>query len=237
MRGMFLDFEATDKNADSARITQVAFSIFDLSKQKELFHYSSLVMPEGEFYFDETASAITGIDIEQLLEFGASLRSVLEIMHKHLSGVEYLIAHNLHAYDLPLYKNEVKRLELADYELPSLIDTRFDVPWPNHIETRKLTYLGAEFGVVNPSAHSARHDVDIMSKLFFMFPLETIIERAASPQVWVRADVTFDHKDKAREKRFQWNPTKKIWVKQFKQCDLEKETFDFKTIILHDYQP
>ena len=70
-----------------------------------------------------------------------------------------------------------------------------------------------------------------------MFPLETIIERAASPQVWVRADVTFDHKDKAREKRFQWNPTKKIWVKQFKQCDLEKETFDFKTIILHDYQP
>ncbi len=237
MRGMFLDFEATDKNVESARITQIAFSIFDLNKQKELFHYSSLVMPEGEFYFDETASAITGIDIEQLNEFGASLRSVLEIMHKHLSGVEYLIAHNLHAYDLPLYKNEVKRLELADYELPSLIDTRFDVPWPNHIETRKLTYLGAEFGVVNPSAHSARHDVDIMSKLFFMFPLETILERAASPQVWVRADVTFDHKDKAREKRFQWNPTKKIWVKQFKQCDLEKETFDFKTIILHDYQP
>jgi DNA polymerase-3 subunit epsilon len=234
---MFLDFEATDKNVESARITQVAFSIFDLNKQKELFHYSSLVMPEGEFYFDETASAITGIDIEQLNEFGASFRSVLEIMHKHLSGVEYLIAHNLHAYDLPLYKNEVKRLELADYELPSLIDTRFDVPWPNHIETRKLTYLGAEFGVVNPSAHSARHDVDIMSKLFFMFPLETIIERAASPQVWVRADVAFDHKDKAREKRFQWNPTKKIWVKQFKQCDLEKETFDFKTIILHDYQP
>jgi DNA polymerase-3 subunit epsilon len=234
---MFLDFEATDKNVESARITQIAFSIFDLNKQKELFHYSSLVMPEGEFYFDETASAITGIDIEQLNEFGASLRSVLEIMHKHLSGVEYLIAHNLHAYDLPLYKNEVKRLELADYELPSLIDTRFDVPWPNHIETRKLTYLGAEFGVVNPSAHSARHDVDIMSKLFFMFPLETILERAASPQVWVRADVTFDHKDKAREKRFQWNPTKKIWVKQFKQCDLEKETFDFKTIILHDYQP
>ena len=237
MRGMFLDFEATDKNVESARITQIAFSIFDLNKQKELFHYSSLVMPEGDFYFDETASAITGIDIKQLHEFGASLRSVLEIMHKHLSGVEYLIAHNLHAYDLPLYKNEVKRLELADYELPSLIDTRFDVPWPNHIETRKLTYLGAEFGVVNPSAHSARHDVDIMSKLFFMFPLETIIERAASPQVWVRADVTFDHKDKAREKRFQWNPTKKIWVKQFKQCDLEKETFDFKTIILHDYQP
>lgn len=234
---MFLDFEATDKDVANARITQVAFSIFDLNKQRELFHYSSLVLPEGEFKIDETAGRITGIDIEQLYEFGIALRSVLEIMYKHLMGVEYLIAHNLHAYDYPLLQNELKRLGREDFKLPSLIDTRFDVPWPEHIDTRKLSYLGAEFGIVNPSAHSARHDVDLMSKMFFMFPLETIIERSKSPMVWVRADVSFDNKDKAREKRFMWNPTKKIWVKQFKQCDLEKESFDFRTIILHDYEP
>jgi len=237
MRGMFLDCEATDKDVANARITQVAFSVFDLINKRELYHYSALVMPEGVFVFDEGAQRITGIDIEQLCEFGESIRTVLEIMHKHLSGVEYLIAHNLHAYDYPLLQNELKRLGREDFKLPSLIDTRFDVPWPEHIDTRKLTYLGAEFGIVNPSAHSARHDVDIMSKMFFMFPLEAIIERASSPMVWVRADVSFDHKDKAREKRFMWNPTKKIWVKQFKQCDLEKESFDFRTIILHDYQP
>jgi len=237
MRGMFLDFEATDKDVANARITQVAFSIFDLHKQRELFHYSSLVLPEGDFKIDETAGKITGIDIEQLYEFGIALRSVLEIMYKHLMGVEYLIAHNLHAYDYPLLQNELKRLGREDFKLPSLIDTRFDVPWPEHIDTRKLSYLGAEFGIVNPSAHSARHDVDLMSKMFFMFPLDTIIERSSSPMVWVRADVSFDNKDKAREKRFMWNPTKKIWVKQFKQCDLEKESFDFRTIILHDYQP
>jgi len=234
---MFVDFEATDKNVETARITQVAFSVFDLIKKKELYHYSSLVMPEGEFVFDEVASLITGIDIDQLNEFGESLSNVLGIMHRHLSGVEYLIAHNLHAYDYPLLQNELKRLGREDFKLPSLIDTRFDVPWPAHIETRKLSYLGAEFGIVNPSAHSARHDTDILSKLFFMFPLEEIIARAESPQVWVRADVSFDHKDKAREKRFTWNPTKKIWVKQYKECDLKKESFDFRTIILHDYQP
>jgi len=236
MRGMVFDLESTDKEPSTARITQVAFSVFDLKKQKELFHYSSLVMPEGEFYFDETASAITGIDIEQLNEFGDSLRNVLEIMHKHLSGVEYLIAHNLHAFDLQLYKNEVKRLELADYELPSLIDTRFDVPWPNHIETRKLTYLGAEHGIVNPSAHSARHDVDILAKLLFLYPIEETIERSKSPMVWVQALVSYDNKDLAKLKKFMWNPTKKIWVKQYKVCDLEKEQFNFQYKVLENYE-
>lgn len=237
MRGMFVDFEASDKNVETARITQVAFSVYDFKTQKELFHYSSLVLPEGEYEIDETAGLITGITKEQLREFGTNLRNVLDIMHKHLLGVEYLVAHNLFAYDYPLLQNEIKRLGREEFKLPSLIDSRFDVPWPNHIETRKLSYLGAEFGVVNPSAHSARHDVDILAKLFFMFPLDEILDRASSPQIWVRADVSFDHKDKAREKRFMWNPTKKIWVKQYKECDFKKEKFDFKTIILHDYEP
>jgi DNA polymerase III subunit epsilon len=237
MRGMFLDFEATDKDITTARITQVAFSVFDLKKQKELFHYSTLVLPEGKYEISETAGAITGITADQLSEFGASLRKVLEIMHKHLMGVEYLIAHNLLAYDYPLLQHELKRLNREEFQLPALIDSRFDVPWPSHIETRKLSYLGAEFGIVNPSAHSARHDVDILAKLFFMFPIEETIERSKSPMIWVRADVSFNDKDKARDRRFMWNPTKKIWVKQFKQCDFEKESFDFRTIILHDYEP
>jgi DNA polymerase III alpha subunit (gram-positive type) len=235
MRFLFLDFEATDKDVNTARITQIAFSIFNEDK-KELYHYSDLILPEGEFEINPTAQIITGISKEHLNAYGKSLRKSLEIFHDYLSSVDYLIAHNLHQYDLPLYKNECKRLELADYKLPALIDTRYDVPWPEHIETRKLVYLAAEFGIVNPSAHSARHDVDLMAMLFFRFPLDQILERANSPMVWVRANVSYDNREKAKSRRFMWDGNNKWWVKHIKQCDLDKETYDFPTIILHDYK-
>lgn len=236
MLGLFLDFEATDKDTNTARIVQVAFSLYNLHLQKELCHDSHLVLPEGNFAFDPVAAKITGITVEQLQQYGRSLTYTVQLLEKLFTNCEYIIAHNLHQYDLPLFKNELKRLGREDFYLPKLIDTRFDIPWPEHIETRKLTYLGAEYGVVNPSAHSARHDVDLMAKLFFQFPLNDIIDRSQSPMVWVRANVSYDHREKAKAEKFLWDGNNKWWVKFFKQCDLEKKNFDFTTTILKDYK-
>lgn len=236
MRGIFLDFEATDKDVTTARVTQIAYSIYDIERKKEIYHNSCLILPEGEYEIDPVAKAITGISKEQLEEFGVAFNKVLDVLARHLSCVDFLAAHNLHNYDLPLLKNELKRLGREEFSLPQLVDTRFDVPWPEHIETRKLTYLGAEFGIVNPSAHSARHDVDLMALLFFKFPIESVMERAQSPQVWIRANVSYDNREKAKARRFLWDGNNKWWVKLYKQCDLEKEKFDFPTITLKDYK-
>ena len=236
MRGLFLDFEATDKDVQTARITQVAFSVWDIEEKKELYHFSSLILPEGEYEIDPVAAQITGISKEQLEKFGTPLLEALDVLFGHCNGVDFLAAHNLHNYDLPLLKNELQRLGRDLPELPLLVDTRFDVPWPEHIETRKLTYLGAEFGIVSPAAHSARHDTDLMALLFFKFPLDQILERAKSPQVWVRANVSYDNREKAKAHRFLWDGNNKWWVKLLKQCDYEKLTFDFPTIILKDYK-
>jgi DNA polymerase-3 subunit epsilon len=236
MRGLFLDFEATDKDVATARITQVGFSIYDIERKKELYHFSSLILPEGEYEIDPVAAAITGISKEQLEEFGIALTKVFDVLVRHLNGVDFLAAHNLHNYDLPLLLNEVKRLGREEFQLPKLIDTRFDIPWPEHIETRKLTYLAAELGIVNPAAHSARHDVDLMAMLFFKFPVEATIARSESPQIWVRANVSYDNREKAKARRFLWDGNNKWWVKFFKQCDFDKETFDFSTTILKDYK-
>lgn len=236
MRGLFLDFEATDKDATTARITQAAFSVWDIEEKKELYHFSSLILPEGEYEIDPVAAQITGISKEQLEKFGSSLDTALDVLFQHCASVDFVAAHNLHNYDYVLLTHELKRLKKDLPELPLLVDTRFDVPWPEHIETRKLTYLGAEFGIVNPAAHSARHDVDLMALLLFRFPIEVIMERAKSPQIWVRANVSYDNREKAKAHRFLWDGNNKWWVKLFKQCDYEKLTFDFTTTILKEYK-
>jgi DNA polymerase III alpha subunit (gram-positive type) len=230
MLGLFYDLEATDKDVKTARITQIAFSICDLEKKKELFHYSGLVIPKGDFEIHPDAAAITGLDKQQLVEWGCEQEEVLSLFVLYLQDVDYLIAHNLHNYDLPLLKAECERVGVVYNTLPGLIDTRYDLPLPAHIETRKLTYLGAEHGIVNPSAHSARHDTDIMIKLFFMYPLDLILARSKSPNVWVKAGVTFDTKEKAKDKKFMWDVKNKIWVKQFKEIDLAEaaKSFDFQ---------
>jgi len=236
MKGLFLDFEATDKDTATARITQVAFSVFDIESKKEVFHYSTLVKPEGEYEIHPTAAQITGISREQLDAYGIALEDALEVLVRHSQSVDFIAAHNLHNYDLPLLNAELARLGYSEFKMPQLVDTRFDVPWPEHIETRKLVYLAAEYGIVNPSAHSARHDVDLMAKLFFMFPTEAVLERARSPQVWVRANVSYDHREKAKAEKFSWDGANKWWVKLFKKCDLENKTFDFPTMELKDYK-
>jgi DNA polymerase III epsilon subunit-like protein len=236
MRGLFLDFEATDKDVATARITQVSFSIFNIEEKKELFHYSSLILPEGEYEMDPVAQRITGISKEQLSEFGTPFAQAYDVLIGFCCRVDFVAAHNALNYDYPLLLNEAKRIGKETPELPLIVDTRFDVPWPDHIETRKLTYLGAEFGIVNPAAHSARHDVDLMALLLFRFPIESILERARSPMVWVRANVNYDNREKAKAHRFLWDGGNKWWVKLFKQCDLEKVSFDFPTVILKDYK-
>lgn len=237
MRGVFFDFEATDKEPKTARITQVALSLFDLEKKKELCFDSYLVCPTGDYSINDYAAKITGITREQLNEFGVSTILALTRFNVFVDRADFIIGHNIRSYDLPLYQAECDRCGL-DPKLSHLktIDTRFDIPWNEGIETRKLSYLGAEYGVVNPSAHSARHDVDIMAKLFMMFDLKEIIARAASPELWIRAHVDFANKDLAREKRFMWDGSNKWWVKVYKECDFVKEEFKFKTSILSGYK-
>lgn len=220
--GIF-DFEATDKNTDTARITQGAINIYD--QGREVYHYSALVFEENYEEINETAAAITGITREQLVSYGVHPKDFFNIFLKALGYCDVICGHNIRSYDLPLLSKELTRQyeDLICIDANVVIDTRMDILFPEHIETRKLQYLAAEYGYANPMAHSARHDVDATAFLLFKFDLDQVISRSKSPDIMIRADVSFDNKDLAKERKFGWDSTKKIWVKNIKECDLEKE--------------
>lgn len=238
MKLLFLDFEATDIDLTKARPTQIAYSIYDSETHRELYHHSSLLYDDNIKEINETAQAITGITLEQLKLYGENIQKEMVHLIGVLNTVDYLICHNGTNFDIPLMKQEFAKIELP-YTLPKTIDTRVDIPYPAHIETRKLVHLCAEHGFVSASAHSARHDVDLMAKLFFMYPLNEIIRLSESPTIWIRADVDYDRKELAKEKKFMWDGKNKYWMKQVKECLLPEFEKDckFKIIILKDYTP
>lgn len=217
----FFDFEATDKDVKTARITQLAISIFRDGKEET--HYSTVLFDESYPELNETAAAITGLSRELLQRNGICPLQALNSFLHYVSRCDIIVGHNIRNFDLPLLTEELRRNQLPVEVTAPNIDTRFDIPWPPHIETRKLLYLAAEYGIVNPMAHSARHDVDLTAALFYKFDFAEIYKRSQSPDIWIQAQVTYDTKELAKERKFSWDGGKKIWVKQIKELDLQDE--------------
>lgn len=233
--GVF-DLEATDKDVQTARITQAAISIYDTDRGwAEVYHYSTLCYEADYPELNEVAAAITGISRTQLERFGVSAKTTIIHLLRVFDQCDYVAGHNIRNFDIHLLSCEKARFCIVDDVSRKYIDTRFDVPWPSHIETRKLLYLAAEYGFANPMAHSARHDVDATAYLLKQFDLSTVLARSKSPEVWIQAMVTYDTKEKAKAKKYAWNADRKVWLKQVKECDLDAEikSSDFKVAIVN----
>lgn len=246
MIGMFLDFEATDKTPDTARVTQAAFSLYDMLACREVYHYSALMYDDTEpQVIHPDAQAITGITVEQLKKFGKYPMEVFTTIIQGLHEAAFLVAHNGHNYDFPLLKKELTKANLTFPECNKygeeilLVDTKSDIPYPKKIEVRKLTYLAAEHGFLNPMAHSARHDVDAMAFIFLKYPLTEILHLARSKNIYIQAEVSFQDKDKARDRQYRWDGKQKVWWKQIKEMHLaaEEAEANFPVIIRNDFKP
>jgi DNA polymerase III subunit epsilon len=239
MKIAFFDFEATNSDTKTCRITEVGCVVIDTDTRKELVSFGMLVWDETYEPINPEAAAITGISDALLKAHGNPPRVALAQLGTLLMSADYICGHNIRKFDLPLLEQELKRNLLEFEKLPPNIDTRTDIVYPGHIVTRKLAYLAAEFAIYAGNAHSALSDCNTTAELLFRFPLETTIELSKVPEIYIRADVSFHDKDKAKEKKYFWDQKLKIWVKLIKECfyDTEADTSDFPVIKLPNYVP
>ncbi|KKL74723.1 hypothetical protein LCGC14_2061990, partial [marine sediment metagenome] len=76
-----------------------------------------------------------------------------------------------------------------------------------------------------------------MIQIASMYDFDEILKYANSPNIWIRATVSFDDKQLAKDRYFKWDPTNKFWVKQVKELniDYEEEKADFPIDLLPGY--
>lgn len=235
----FFDFETTDKEVKEARVTQLAVALYDSETQKMLGCYSNTLYSEEYPPMNPGAEAVTGISDAYLKRCGELPRESFIILMHYFGKADYVVGHNIRLFDLPILKEEMERMLLPIEKVKNVIDTRFDIIYPDHIQTRKLGYLALEHGIQVVGAHAAINDVMTNAALFFRYDIEKTIELSKSPDMYIRADVKFDDRQKAKDKKYNWDGVNKIWVKQIKEMHYanEKQTSDFEVLKLENYTP
>jgi DNA polymerase-3 subunit epsilon len=147
------------------------------------------------------------------------------------------MAHFGNDFDRLFYEAALSRLGIDAPAVPWL-DSSIDVKYPAHIKTRNLRHLASEHSFLNPFSHRAVFDVLTMLKVASCYDLDAIIARANEPTLFVEAIVSFQEKDKAKDRGYRWfagsQTARKCWWKQFKASDyeIERETCGFDTFIL-----
>ena len=106
--------------------------------------------------------------------------------------------------------------------------------YPSSVTTRKLKYLACEHGLIPFGSHRACFDVITMLTIMGQYSLPEIIARAAEDTITLQALVSFQEKDRARDRGYHWKPDTKQWLILLKESDalVERETCGFKTEII-----
>lgn len=228
MKVLGLDFETTGLDSTSCRVIEIGAVVWETDEKKPLAIMSELVRPDGFETVPAEIVKITGITDEMIGQYAIPGKDGFVRLLKLMEGVDCVIAHNA-SFDRGFFEAEVLRYGLPfDVNKIRWVDTMIDVPYPEEIQTRKLTYLAAEHGVLNNFAHRAVFDVLVMLRVLENYEIANVIERSNSPTMQVIAKVSFEEKDKAKGLGFRWNSKDKIWYKEFKEVDIPKRQFPFE---------
>lgn len=238
MRLLGLDFETTGFDTATERVTEIGAALWDVDTKRPLVTFGQFLIDDGirTRMQNPEVSAMTervcGITLPILEEFGMDPKKNFDwlgnfcVDHK----VDYIVAHNGENYDRPLCISELARLGLCDSPLQSLpwLDTRSDIPFPSEPDSRKLKHLALDCGFINPFAHRAVFDVLTMLRVLSNYPLADVIAYSKIPFVTVRAMVSFDDRQLAKDQRFSWEKLgdkvyPKMWVKRVKANQMEQE--------------
>lgn len=215
-----IDFETTGLDTKEDRITEIGAVLWDAKDKKpvKIFHeFCKVDRP-----LTKEITELTGITDDILNKYGKSFSQAVEGMRDFFQHATHVVAHNGTNFDRPLFEAECVRHNVGKWERP-WIDTSVDVPYPKNISVRKLTYLAAEHGFLNPFAHRAVFDVLTMFQVLSAYDPAEVVRWSESPSITIQAKVSYDDRALASARGYRWNGETKQWLKTIKQFQLEKE--------------
>ncbi len=221
-----LDLETTGLNVGDCAIIEIGAVLWDWERQCPVRMMSELIHCDSELPAEITE--LTGILPKDLKRWGIPLSEGLVRLHALAVDAEYLVAHNGVQFDRLFLEKAWTKFPTTKIGL-EWIDTTCDLPVPKQIQTRKLSYLAAEMGFINPFAHRSLFDVLTMLKVMSQFDRDEVLGLQKSPLKRIVAQVSYDERDLAKAQGFRWDPKMRYWYMDAKECILATKSFPFPT--------
>tara|TARA_B100001248_G_scaffold261746_1_gene254012 strand:+ start:20343 stop:21035 length:693 start_codon:yes stop_codon:yes gene_type:complete len=225
MRVLGLDLETSGIDPFKDQIIEIGAILWDCERQKPLTMMSRLIKQDN-LELDSKITEITGIEKQDLDDFGIPLSLALEELQALATNADYIVAHNGKKFDKLFLETAWKSHAESLIDLP-WIDTTQDIPFGEEIQSKKLNYLAADHNFINPFAHRAVFDVMTMMMVFSKYPLDKILDLASSETKRIIAKVSFDEKELAKKEGFRWDPSAKVWYKDIKEIQIKDLSFPF----------
>lgn len=220
-----LDFETSGLDPEVHKVTEVGAVLWNTDINSPVRVEGYLVNHEA-LVWDPECQRITGITQEVLQQFGLKPSLALKRLLVMVNQADAICAHNGNRFDRAFFRAWCTAENYAEPDL-LWIDTQYDLEIPEKA-SRKLSYMAADHGFLNPFPHRAVFDV--MTMLTILFPqqrvqhaLDRVLELAASPSIVVESIVPFEEKDRAKERGYHWSKQCRIWWRDLKEIQLEKE--------------
>jgi len=231
MKLLGIDFETTGLDPQKDRITEVGLVLYDCTSKQPVRISGFLVKPMGAIISNEITQ-LTGITNEAVQEFGVLPSAAMKAIEGMAASADFFCAHNAE-FDRGFLTAEAERWKMS-FDKP-WIDTRTDLPHAAYSlgKSASLKYLACDHGFTYP-AHRAVNDVLAMLEILGRYDLTETIKRAQTPNVKVRAVVSFDERALAKERSYFWDGDKKVWWKPLKadEVDAEKEAAPFSVVLM-----
>lgn len=211
------DLETTGLSPETDTVTEVGAVLWDTETNSPVKFFNKLIAIDRPV--PDLIVKLTGITDTLLAEHGEDATKVWTEFEEFIKPAELFMAHNA-PFDRGFVQNIIPAM--ADPKL--WIDSIVDVEYPEHIKTRSLTHLAAEHGFLNPFSHRALTDVLTMLEVVSNYDWNEVIANAKTPNVTMRAMVTFNDNQKAKTAGYRWDSDRKFWIKSIKETRTNEET-------------
>ena len=207
-----IDVETTGLDPDEDEIIELGMVLWDWEYKKPIKIFNELV--DGEKNIPEDIQKLTGITGAMRGIFGWSTESIKSVLHSFMSFNPILMAYNA-KFDSGFIN------KLISLPHPHWLCAMEDVDYPDHFQSKKLSYLAADHGFINPFAHRAIFDVLTMFKVLENYDLNKIVENSKEEKVNLIAQVSYSERNKAKALGYKWIDGS--WKKTVRNSQIEVE--------------
>lgn len=219
-----IDFETTGLDVTKERITEVGAVMWDAHNRLPMRVVNFFMWAQDYPKISPEITRLTGLKPDYYSHHHLDPATGLKTLSGLIEKADYVMAHNGTNFDFPLLKNEwARNAHSLPFVQKPTIDTSVDLPYPDHITTRKLVHLAAEHGFLNPFAHRAVFDVLTMLSIASRYPVEEVVSYSQSPSITIRANVSKADREQAKSRGYRWDGDNFRWIKTIKEFQLEKE--------------